>query len=169
MMEYSNNVSKVCFILHQRVLTNLDLFVESLNLDLHAEIWSCQFSPGDPNLIATTSEDQSCKIWRINFQSNEYEMITELCKHDLAVTCVDWQLMHPDLGNVVGCCSDDKRIRAFKFDLSTQTFEKIMEFDFSFIPEFFTLTYMALEKVNSSQLGWKVIQCCFTNRSSVCL
>ena len=54
--------------------------------------------------------------------------------------------MHPSLGNIVACCSDDKRIKAFKYDKSTVQFSSITDFDFSFIPEFFTLTYMALEK-----------------------
>lgn len=98
-------------------------------------------------MLATTSEDQSCKVWKINFQTNEYQLISEICKHDLAVTCVDWQLMHPELGNVIACCSDDKKFRAFRFEPSAMAFEKIAEFDFSFIPEFFTLTYMGLERV----------------------
>lgn len=113
---------------------------------MHAEVWSCQFSPGDSNLVATTSEDQTCKIWLLKPQSTEYTLIKEISKHKLAVTCVDWQIMHPDLGNIVACCSDDKRIRAFKFTPSSMEFEKIVDFDFSFIPEFFTLTYMALEQ-----------------------
>ena len=120
-------------------------------------------------MLATTSEDQSCKVWKINFESNGYELITELCKHDLAVTCVDWQLMHPALGNVVACCSDDKKIRAFKFHPDSQQFTKISEFDFSFIPEFFTLTYMALEKVSVCKVGRKATFCRKSDRPLVCV
>lgn len=85
------------------------------------------------------------------------------------MTCVDWQLMHPDLGNVIGCCSDDKRIRAFRFDPEQMTFEKILEFDFSFIPEFFTLTYMALDKVGQDDIGRSFLQRSFSNRPFVSL
>lgn len=129
-----------------KVVTGLAHFVRYPLPDLHAEVWSCQFSPGDSNLVATTSEDQTCKIWLIKPHSTEFTLIKEIAKHDLAVTCVDWQLMHPELGNVVACCSDDKRIRAFRFTPGSMQFEKIVDFSFSFVPEFFTLTYMALEQ-----------------------
>mgnify|MGYP000393768503 CR=1 FL=1 len=54
--------------------------------------------------------------------------------------------MGPSLGNIVACCSDDKVIRAFKYDISTGKAELHSQFDFSFLNEFFTLTYMALER-----------------------
>lgn len=108
-------------------------------------------------MIATTSEDQTCKLWRIIHHTNQYELVSEISKHSLAVTSVDWQLMSPELGNVVACCSDDQVFRAFRYT-DDKHIDLISELNFSYLKEFFTLTYLGLEKGGSliavsSQIG----------------
>ena len=100
-------------------------------------------------MISTTGEDQTCMTWTAPLHSDAFEMVQEVSRHRLAVTCVDWQVMKPGLGSVLACCSDDKVVRAFKFEPETRVCEVFVEFDFSFLNEFFTLTYMCLEKVVS--------------------
>ncbi len=117
--------------------------------DLRAEVWSCQFNPLSFDLVATTSEDQTCKIWSLTNNSTDFNCLQEVSKHRLAATCVDWQVMKPGLGNVLACCSDDKIARAFSFNAEDKKCTLIAEVDFSFLNEFFTLTYLALERVVS--------------------
>ena len=116
-------------------------------------MWSCQFNPLNFGLVATTSEDQTCKTWSLAANSASFSPLQEVSKHQLAATCVDWQVMKPGLGSVVACCSDDKLARAFRFSPEDQQCTLLAEVDFSFLHEFFTLTYLALEKVVCDHAG----------------
>ena len=107
-----------------------------------AEIWSTTFSPSGQH-FATCSEDQSCCIWETDLSS--HNQITQLKGHEKAVTSIDWQKMHPDLGEIFISCSDDQTFRIYTVHNKTDfTLKEIVST--SFIKEWHTLTYLALEK-----------------------
>lgn len=92
--------------------------------------------------MASSSEDQTKKIFKVDLQSRRLEDVAHLKGHDLATTSIDWKLMHPALGEVFVSCSDDKRVIVRR---PKHNFEVAMELETSTVREWHTLTYLALE------------------------
>ncbi|KAL4479808.1 hypothetical protein ABPG73_018029 [Tetrahymena malaccensis] len=110
------------------------------SLDIFAEIWSCIWNCNNSSQIATCSEDQTVHIFDLK---NKQPLQThELKGHTLAVTSVDWKKMNEALGEVFISCSDDQTIRVYN---PQNNFELVHEFSTSFVREWHTLTYLALE------------------------
>ena len=135
------------FLAHEPVESNADN--EFGSLSIKSEIWSFIVNEiDDENIyIATGSEDQTIKIWKIkvNNKKNNIKknnLIKEIKEHNYAVTCLDWSNITFDNENidVLLSCSDDKTINIF--DSTNETFDLILKVDFSScIYGFFTLTY----------------------------
>ena len=91
-------------------------------------------------IFATCSEDQACKIWEMG-QTKPTELVI-LKGHTKAVTCVDWQ--ETAIGFTLATCSDDRSIRIYEWKEGKMELVEVVVIDF--VKEWFTLTYMALEK-----------------------
>lgn len=109
------------------------------SIHLHAEIWSCAFSPFTHNEWASVSEDQTCRVWRAN-PGNKPDMIALLKGHELAVTSVDWKPMAK--GETLATCSDDQTFRIYN---PKKDFSLVFVGNIHFLQEWQTLTYLALE------------------------
>lgn len=81
------------------------------SLKHYAEIWSLTSCPKEsPNfLVASSSEDQTKKIFSVDRGNGKLEEIAHLKGHELATTSIDWKMMRKDIGEVFVSCSDDKR------------------------------------------------------------
>ncbi len=86
------------------------------------------------------SEDQTALIW--SFSEGKPTIRQKLSGHTKAVTSVDWQIM--EIGEILATCSDDRKIRIY--ELKGKNFELREEVYIDFVKEWFTLTYIALEK-----------------------
>lgn len=71
----------------------------------------------------------------------------KLVGHTKAVTSVDWKEMDPALGELFISCSDDQTARVYD---PKNSFKLLFELSTSFIKEWHTLTYLALEKVKKN-------------------
>eukprot|EP01130_Rhizamoeba_saxonica_P011229 TRINITY_DN4656_c0_g1_i2.p1 TRINITY_DN4656_c0_g1~~TRINITY_DN4656_c0_g1_i2.p1 ORF type:complete len:453 (+),score=74.58 TRINITY_DN4656_c0_g1_i2:134-1360(+) len=119
------------------------------SLQQYAEIWSLCWSP-DNHYIATCSEDQTCKIWKLNILSRSeftyclysidipIEWLT-LSGHALAVTCVSWE--KTNIGEVLITASDDKTIRLY----DATNWELLHIFTTEGTSGWHTITYATLE------------------------
>eukprot|EP01017_Pseudomicrothorax_dubius_P021253 TRINITY_DN22936_c0_g1_i1.p1 TRINITY_DN22936_c0_g1~~TRINITY_DN22936_c0_g1_i1.p1 ORF type:complete len:150 (-),score=24.82 TRINITY_DN22936_c0_g1_i1:43-450(-) len=65
-------------------------------------------------------------------------------KHQLAVTSVDWKAMSKELGEVLVTCSDDQTFRVYQVD--NDNINLLFVETTSFIKDWHTLTYLALEE-----------------------
>jgi WD40 repeat protein len=116
-------------------------------LEKQSEIWSTipNTNPSTPDVplsrIVTTSEDQTCRVWEIQYGFNP-RLITVLKGHTLAVTSVDWKRM-ADGKEYMLSCSDDDTVRVY--DPKDDKFELLYILDTKFIVEWHTLTYMSME------------------------
>jgi WD40 repeat protein len=91
----------------------------------------------------TSSEDSSCRIWKIEVGCNP-QLVKELKGgHTLAVTSVDWKKMADGKEYFVSC-SDDRTVRVY--DPEDDKFELKYILDTKFITDWHTLTYMSLEE-----------------------
>jgi len=122
------------------------------SLILYAEVWSICWGPHDrPLFIATTSEDQTVRVWDVhNFFSmsegvvackDKVSRVTTLTGHKAAVTSVDWQ--HTAMGELLVSCADDRTVRVWRVD----GWRLLYVFDtLCHVPltEWHTLTYIAL-------------------------
>ena len=92
------------FCAHEADKTNIDERFGSLSL--YAEIWSLTgnkhsklYSSNEKNiqtqfLVATSSEDQTVKIWEIDLlDKKKPELKHSFKEHHLAVTCLDWKVL----------------------------------------------------------------------------
>ncbi|EAS01161.2 WD domain, G-beta repeat protein (macronuclear) [Tetrahymena thermophila SB210] len=110
-------------------------------LDKYAEIWSSVWGLNGINLIATSSEDTTVKIYKI---SNDHINLKQtLNAHKLAVTSIDWKKMSGDLKEIFASCSDDQTIVIYD---PQRNFEIVSIFSTSFIKDWHTLTYISLEE-----------------------
>lgn len=111
------------------------------SLHLHAEIWSCVFSPKSTDSWASVSEDQTCRIWKGS--NAKPELLQVLKGHELAVTSVDWKEMSKSAGSeVLVTCSDDQTFRIYNPE---KDFSLVFCGNVHFLQEWQTLTYLALE------------------------
>ena len=114
------------------------------SLILYSEIWSLSWSPSDPKLVATGSEDQTVKVWNWELASD----LVTLPKHQKAVTGVRWEKVSPVsisdkcLTEVFLTCSDDQTVRLF----SPQDWTWLHTFHTNVIKEWHTITYACIEK-----------------------
>eukprot|EP01080_Neovahlkampfia_damariscottae_P002843 gene2843-4249_t len=104
----------------------------------YSEIWSLKWSPKS-DFIATSSEDQSTKIWNL-----EGKLMKELKGHTTAVTSVDWGIS--PIGEVLVTCADDKKVMVWSIHEQFDDWELHHEFFSGDVHGWFTLTYLALEK-----------------------
>ncbi|CAI2387610.1 unnamed protein product [Moneuplotes crassus] len=136
----------------------------------YSEVWSCVLQDTDMGNIlkyfVTCSEDQTCKIWRLQERRSsrgefKAKCIDTLKGHQRAVTDMGWKKMDPKVFgedsphlHLFASCSDDMTVRLYKVDTSNEDpeFEYLKELDTKFIQEWHTLTYMALEE-NGSRLA----------------
>ena len=110
----------------------------------YAEIWSLTLSPhSESPFIVSSSEDQSERVFKMDHKEQLYEQVHHLKGHSLAVTSIDWKVMHPKIGEVYVSCSDDKVIR---FRDPKCDFKVLYEVETSTIKEWHTLTYLSLEE-----------------------
>ena len=113
------------------------------SLEKYAEVWSNCWNPKSSLksfMFATCSEDQTCKIWEMG-QTKPTELGI-LKGHTKAITCVDWQ--ETAIGFTFATCSDDRSIRIYEWKEGKMELVEVVVIDF--VKEWFTLTYMALEK-----------------------
>lgn len=91
--------------------------------------------------IATSSEDQTCKIFE--FKDGELNHTETLGGHSLAVTSIDWK------DDTFISCSDDKTLRVYKVMSQTEGLKFQLQFilDTKFITCWHTLTYMHLQPI----------------------
>ena len=112
------------------------------SLTLFSEIWTLCWSPKGRNLLATGSEDQTVVIWDLN----TVQKVTTLPKHRNAVTGVAWKEVGPEawpgLSELFVSCSDDQQLRVY----DPETWTMLHTFRTTFICEWHTLTYLALEE-----------------------
>lgn len=66
--------------------------------------------------------------------------------HTKAVTSVDWKIMDERIGEIFISCSDDQTARIYD---PKNDFKLVEVLQTSFIKEWHTLTYLALEDVNT--------------------
>ncbi|KAL4494969.1 hypothetical protein ABPG72_015669 [Tetrahymena utriculariae] len=109
-----------------------------------AEIWSSIWGLNGVNLIATSSEDTTIKIF--NIEKNRIGLKQTLNAHKLAVTSIDWKKMSCQLKEIFASCSDDQTIVIYD---PQRDFEIISIFCTSFIKDWYTLTYLSLEEEGS--------------------
>eukprot|EP01080_Neovahlkampfia_damariscottae_P000081 gene81-4330_t len=126
-------------------------------IGMYSEVWSLKWSPNN-NFIATSSEDQTTKIWNL-----KGELIQTLSGHTTAVTSVDWSLSSN--GEILVTCADDKRIMIW----NVSSWELHHEFNTYHIEGWHTLTYLALDKsgdqlITTTQNGYLVIWCLKTKK-----
>ena len=155
---YNINEGKIIFnfLAHEPLENNKDS--EFGSLSIKSEIWSFIVNEVDDEniFIATGSEDQSIKIWKIKINKKKdsikkNNLIKEIKEHNYAVTCLDWSNINFDDQNinVLLSCSDDKTINIF--DSSNELFNLILKVDFSScIYGFFTLTYCSFNHCDQS-------------------
>ena len=148
---YNINEEKIIFnfLAHEPQKDNTN--DEFGSLSIKSEIWSfIVHEINDENLyIATGSEDQTIKIWKIKINKekniinkNDLIKLKEIKEHKYAVTCLDWARIkyNNEDKEVLLSCSDDKTINIF--DSLNEQFNLILKVDFSrCIWGFFTLTY----------------------------
>ena len=137
----------------QKDNTNLDFG----SLSIKSEVWC--FLVHEINneflYIITCSEDQSVKIWKVQFNSNKDKIISnklikEIKEHKYAVTCLDWSYNNNIKKDILLTCSDDKTINIF--DASNEKFEMILKTDFNkCIKGFFTLTYCSFNQTENNK------------------
>lgn len=114
------------------------------SLTLFSEIWTLSWSPRDEDLIATGSEDQTVVVWELA----ERRKVVTLPKHRNAVTGVVWKVMERmsvgghTVEEILASCSDDQQLRIY----DPQTWTLLHTFRTTFICEWHTLTYLALEE-----------------------
>jgi WD40 repeat protein len=135
------------------------------SLTNYSEIWSFvmqNYQIGSRMLkyFVTCSEDQTWKIWKILEEKDDKELSKCECLdilqgHTKAVTDLAWHRMNPSvLGegyesyHVFASCSDDQTVRLYTVDISSEDpkFEYFKSLTTSFIQEWHTITYMALEE-----------------------
>lgn len=129
------------------------------SLHKYAEIWSTSWCCNEIGKLATVSEDQTCKVWEYDEKGNSTKEIKMMKDHTLAVTCADWEKVKAFDGEVLAICSDDRRISLYN---PLKDFAKIGELTTSFLKEWHTLTYIALEEngdriATSTQHGYLCI------------
>jgi WD40 repeat protein len=122
----------------------------------YSEIWSLKWSPKN-DFIATCSEDQTTKIW-----NSDGFLIKELKGHSTAVTSVDWGLS--PIGEVLITCADDKKVMVWNAPDEETDWKLHHEFESRDVHGWFTLTYIALEKLGGriatvTQNGHLLIWC----------
>jgi len=115
------------------------------SLGKFAEVWSNCWNPRSSLkslMFASCSEDQCCKIWEMT--QRKPKELAILTGHTKAVTCVDWQ--ETELGFILATCSDDRTMRIYEWIEEKREMQFKMEIVIDFVKEWFTLTYMGLEK-----------------------
>jgi len=112
------------------------------SLTLYSEVWTLCWSPRGRERIATGSEDQTVVVWDLETG----QKVVTLPKHRNAVTGVAWKEVNaeawPGLSELLVSCSDDQQLRVY--DPATWTL--LHTFRTTFICEWHTLTYLALEE-----------------------
>lgn len=124
-----------------------------------SEVWSLKWSPCN-DFIATSSEDQSTKIWNL-----KGDCLQTIVGHTTAVTGVDWN--HSPLGEILITCADDQRIMVW----SVKYWKLLCEFK-SDIPEWHTLTYLSLSEdgskvITTTQNGYCLVFCLNSKKTLV--
>jgi WD40 repeat protein len=117
-----------------------------------AEIWSLIIGPhqsADAIQLATTSEDQTTKIWTVFGGKEGLEMKEErtLRGHTAAVTAVDWKAT--PLCSILATCADDQKVMLWRSN--DWTLLKIFETSaHSF--DWHTITYLKIDWIR-----WRII------------
>ena len=113
------------------------------SLTLFSEIWTLCWNPDGRNELATGSEDQTVVIWNLD----DLSKIATLPKHRNAVTGVNWKKVKEvtfgdaTLTELFVSCSDDQHLRVY----NPSNWSLLHTFQTTFICEWHTLTYLALE------------------------
>ena len=164
---YNVNEDKIIFnfLAHEPQKDNTD--IEFGSLYIKSEVWTFAVHEKDnENLyLATGSEDQSIKIWKIKYNNEKnvikkYNLITGVKEHKYAVTCLDWGYIkfNDELKEVLLSCSDDKTINIF--DSTNDKFNLILKADFSdCIYGFFTLTYCSFNHCDENTNSYNSLLC----------
>ena len=164
---YNVNEDKIIFnfLAHEPQKDNTD--IEFGSLYIKSEVWTFAVHEKDnENLyLATGSEDQSIKIWKIKYNNEKnvikkYNLITGIKEHKYAVTCLDWGYIkfNDEFKEVLLSCSDDKTINIF--DSTNDKFNLILKADFSdCIYGFFTLTYCSFNHCDENTNSYNSLLC----------
>jgi len=110
------------------------------SLHHQADCWTICWHPDD-TFIATGSEDQTVKIWKVETHTMEPKLVVTLRGHTTAVTCVDWVHKKDSKETILASCADDQTVRIW----NTTDYNCIAVFKEQGITGWHTYTYIRID------------------------